>query len=88
MQYELTRDELTTGFIDPYHMLDATMNKSFFKNKLTLTAGLKNMLNVININANIAAGVHAAQSNAAMVGMGRTIFIQLNYRIERNKTNS
>jgi outer membrane receptor for ferrienterochelin and colicins len=88
MQYEIKSGELINGFIDPYHMVDATLNKSFFKNKLTITTGIKNILNVININASLAAGVHAAQTNAAMVGMGRTAFIQLNYRIDWNRTNS
>jgi outer membrane receptor for ferrienterochelin and colicins len=88
MQYDLTRGTVNKGFIDAYHMLDITLNKSFFNNRLTATSGVKNVLNVVNVNANMAAGVHAAQSNAAMIGMGRTLFVQLNYIIDWRNNNS
>jgi hypothetical protein len=62
------------------------MNKAFFGKRLITTMGIKNLLNVLNVNSNMAGGIHAAQSNAANIAFGRTVFVSLNYLINWRPT--
>jgi outer membrane receptor for ferrienterochelin and colicins len=69
--------QVNEGYISAYHTLDFTMQKSFFKNRLTLGAGAKNIFD----NTTIAAaggtgGVHTGGTGDYPVGWGRTFFIQ------------
>lgn len=84
-QYDITSGSIINGYIDGYHLLDATVSKSLLKKTLTITAGLKNLLNVVNINANIPSGVHSAGSNNASIAMGRTLFVSCAYTLNWNK---
>lgn len=78
-QYDLTSGTIINGYINGYHLLDASLSKAFFNKTLTITTGLKNLLNVINIGANIPSGVHTSGSNNASIAMGRTFFISCAY---------
>lgn len=76
-QFNLKTGKNEIGYIDGYGIWDITLNKSFFDKKLTLTTGLKNILNVNNVLANIPGGIHTSQNNAAMIGMGRSLFVSV-----------
>lgn len=84
-QYDLTSGTIINGYIDGYHLLDASLSKSFLKKTLSVTAGLKNIFNVVNISANIPSGVHSAGSNNASIAMGRTFFISCAYTLNWNQ---
>jgi outer membrane receptor for ferrienterochelin and colicins len=77
--YNTQTGDLQTGFIDPYHLWDATVSKSFLKQTLSFTTGVKNMLNVKNIAASIPGGVHASNNNSANIAMGRSVFVSCTY---------
>ncbi len=71
----------STGEIDiqeilPYSLLDASIYKKFWNNKLECALGVKNLTNVSNIDLlGESAGVH---SNGAMaIGWGRSFFTSL-----------
>jgi outer membrane receptor for ferrienterochelin and colicins len=80
-EYITANNTYKQGFINGFTLWDLTANKAFFSKKLSVTAGVKNLLNVFNVAANISGGVHAAQSNAANIAFGRTVFLSLNYQI-------
>lgn len=64
-----------------YTLMDFTASKFFFKKKLNISAGLKNILDVQNVNAAMNNGVHAGNNNGTMmVGTGRSSFVKLNYK--------
>ena len=83
-QYDVKSGSIINGYIDGFHLLDASLAKSFFNKKLSITAGFKNILNVININANIPSGIHTTGSNNASIAMGRTCFISCAYNLSWN----
>jgi outer membrane receptor for ferrienterochelin and colicins len=70
--------QVSEGYISAYHTMDFTLQKSFFRNRLTIGAGVKNILN----NTTVAAvgsdgGVHTGGGGGGYpVGWGRTFFIQ------------
>lgn len=84
--YDTQTGNVVTGFINPFGLLDATLNKTWFNNKITVTAGVKNILNVMNIAASIPSGVHSNGSNTASIAMGRTVFVSLAMQLNWNQT--
>ena len=66
-------------FIGDYHMLDANVAKQLFKERVNISLGVKNIMDVNNINANLSGGVHSGSSTSTPVAMGRTYFIKLQY---------
>jgi len=80
--YQADKAESSIGFVDPFTIIDITASKTFFKDKLSLTCGFKNLLNYTNVNANMQNGPHQSGSNSAMMGMGRSVFCNLKYTFD------
>jgi outer membrane receptor for ferrienterochelin and colicins len=85
--YDVVSGQIINGFIDSYSLMDATLSKQLFNKSLTVTAGSKNLLNVVNIAANLVTGVHSTGSNSANIAMGRTYFISCAYTLTYSKKN-
>ncbi len=67
--------QLQEGEIADYHMLDATLSRSFLEKRLQLSIGIKNALNVRSvISSGESTGAHAAGTGQVQVGTGRTFF--------------
>lgn len=80
--YRLNDDGTITQFTnDSYRFLDATISKKMFANRLSISAGVRNILNVTNINAMTATGAHTSDSGQEAVGTGRSVFGKLTYTI-------
>lgn len=70
--------------IGDFHMLDINISKQFFTQKLTISAGAKNLCNVDNVQSSLAGGgAHTASSSSTPIAMGRTYFIKLQYVFEK-----
>jgi outer membrane receptor for ferrienterochelin and colicins len=82
--YDAITGEIKTGYINPYSLWDASLTKTFWAKAFSITAGVKNLLNVKNIAASIPTGVHSAGGNSASIAMGRTMFVSCAYTF--NKT--
>jgi len=64
--------------IQSYSLLDASATVRLWQERFTLSAGAKNILNVKNINYNVASsGAHSSAANAMSIGMGVTGFVSL-----------
>lgn len=70
-------NEVEQGIIDPFSLLDASAGKSFYKNKIALTAGAKNILNVTNLNNEAGGGAVHGGGNMMPVSWGISYFIQM-----------
>jgi outer membrane receptor for ferrienterochelin and colicins len=70
-------NEVEQGIIDPYSLLDASASKSFYKNKIALTAGAKNILNVTNINNATGGGAVHGGGTMMPVSWGTSYFVQM-----------
>ncbi len=67
---------------DAYSMLDVTLNKSFLNKKLRVTLGARNLLGVVNINANTTeVGAHTPSTTFISVSPGTTLFINIRYEL-------
>lgn len=76
--------DITQEYIDSYQNLDLTLSKRFYKNKLGLELGAKNVFDIQNISATADGGLHSAGS-AISVGTGRSYFLRLSIDINKQK---
>ncbi len=84
-QYNYIHDNVQLAYVNAFALLDITASQPFFKKRLLVTAGSKNVLDVHNVQASLASGVHMNTTNNATVAMGRTYFISLRYTITRKQ---
>lgn len=63
--------------IDAYDLMDFTVQKGFWKNRIRVSAGVKNLLNVSNINGTSSTGAHSGGDNSTQIAAGRTYFVGL-----------
>jgi outer membrane receptor for ferrienterochelin and colicins len=77
--YNTQTGDVQSGFIDPYSLWDVSASKSFLKQTLAFTTGVKNILNVKNIAASIPGSVHSTSNNSASMAMGRTVYLSCTY---------
>lgn len=81
-QYNLSDNKIVLGSINHFDLLDITFNKYLIKRKVNITLGSKNVLNTVNVNANLISGPHASAGNSALIAMGRTFFVSLKFNID------
>lgn len=71
---------------DDFHMLDATISSFFWKRKIGITLGVKNILDVTSINGQTGTdGAHSSGSSSILIGMGRTYFCSLTINLNTKK---
>jgi len=71
---------------DDFHMLDATISSFFWKRKIGLTVGVKNILDVTSINGQSGSdGAHSVGGSTILIGMGRTYFCSLTINLNTKK---
>jgi outer membrane receptor for ferrienterochelin and colicins len=69
--------QVVEGYVSSYHTMNFTAQKSFFQNRLTIGAGVKNIFDNTTIpSAGGTGGVHTGGGGDYPVGWGRTFFIQ------------
>lgn len=75
----ITGDSLARGRIAPYLMVDASVSKQLWQQRLTVQAGCRNIANVTNIEATVSGGGAHSGSGGGNVPMatGRTFFLRL-----------
>ena len=82
MFYSDVSEETSVVMMDSYNTLDINVNKRFWKRRLNIQVGAKNLFDVTNITqtGGQSGGIHSGGSSVP-IGYGRTFFIslQLNY---------
>ncbi|PCJ63694.1 MAG: hypothetical protein COA58_15230 [Bacteroidetes bacterium] len=67
---------------DAYSMMDLTVNKTLLNKQLRIGAGIRNLLNVVNVNSNTTeVGAHTPSTTFISVSPGRTFFINVRYEL-------
>ena len=66
--------------IEDYSFMDASIRKTFYKDKFEVTLGARNILDVTQINQGITSGAHQT-SNTIQLGYGRSYFLKLSYNL-------
>lgn len=72
-------------WVDSYNTLDITIGKWFYKRRIYLQTGGKNLFNNTNIGITGASqgGIHSGSNNTVAVNWGRTFFVRLQIRINK-----
>jgi len=81
-QYNVGDNTIILSNIADFSLLDFTVNKYFLKRKVNVTLGSKNILNTINVQANLVSGPHGTAGNSALIAMGRTYFATLKINLD------
>jgi outer membrane receptor for ferrienterochelin and colicins len=68
-------------YMSDYSMMDLTLSRPFFNNKIIVSSGVKNLFNVTSVYAlGGGSSIHGSDnSTESSVGWGRTFFIKLSY---------
>ena len=91
-EYQFLQDQdengetiLIRGKQDAYSWWDASIRKAFYNNKLQLTLGARNLLDVTRVNnTSVSGGVHSGPPSNVLLGYGRSYFIKLLYNLNFN----
>jgi outer membrane receptor for ferrienterochelin and colicins len=72
-------------YMEPYNTLDVTIGKWFWKRRINLQIGAKNLFNNTNVNVTGASqgGVHTGGAGSQSVNWGRTFFTRLQITINK-----
>ncbi|WP_461532137.1 TonB-dependent receptor plug domain-containing protein [Sinomicrobium sp.] len=71
------------GKQDAFTWWDASAKKYFLNNSLELTAGVRNLLDVVSVNTTaVAGGAHGGPPNSALLGYGRSFYLKLLYKFK------
>ena len=63
--------------LETYDLLDFTTSKTFWKKRIKITAGVKNILNVTSINEGFSSGGSHSTSSGSQISTGRSFFVGL-----------
>lgn len=75
-------NELVLGSQDAFHWLDVSASRRFLRDRLMLSVGGKNLLNIQNLRSSAATGgTHSGGGTETPLAWGRSAFIQLSYDI-------
>lgn len=76
---------LTRGQQDGFAMLDGSVRKNFKNDKIQLTLGARNLLNITQVNTTaLEGGTHSGAPNNILLGYGRSYFLKLVYNLKFN----
>lgn len=80
-----SNNEIYKNKIEDYHTADFSVSKLFWKKKLNISIGSKNIFDVRNIVGSSSGDVHSSGSNSIAIGMGRTYFMKLDINLNSKK---
>lgn len=77
-------DELKLNILDAYNNLDITISKNFKHKLITVSSGIKNILNNTQIpGAAVGTGHGTGSGESSLVGWGRTFFVSFKINITK-----
>ena len=68
-------------FIAGYSMADVGVSKKLMKNKLSISAGIKNLFNVKNIQSQLVSSGHSSSDGSSPLATGRFFFTKCEIRL-------
>ncbi len=75
---------IQTGVRQSYHQLNISASRSFWKKRIAISVGGKNLLNVNNVRAENLSGIgHNFSANSTQVNWGRTFFASLTFKFSK-----
>ena len=77
MQYVADEDGVSTRTLDGFLLADANVGHRFWKERMNMVLGCKNLANVTNLQATGAGGAHTGEGGSVAMSTGRTIFLRI-----------
>lgn len=77
-RYQIASDgSVTQGFVGDFHLLHLTANQQLWDNRITVTAGVKNLLNRnrVPVTGGNGGGAHSGGGGTQLIDFGRSIFV-------------
>ncbi|MTB53146.1 TonB-dependent siderophore receptor [Lewinella sp. W8] len=77
-RYQIGADgSVTQGFVGDFHLLHLTANQRLWANRITLTTGVKNLLNRdrVPVTGGNGGGAHAGGDGGQLIDFGRSAFL-------------
>jgi len=65
--------------MDSYNILDVSLNRQFWDKRISLTAGVKNILDVNNVGSTGGGGIHSGPGDFTSIAWGRSFFASLKF---------
>ena len=82
---DITGNNSYEAVVDHYHNIDVSVNKQFWKNKLLVTLGMRNLTNNVIVNyagGGASGGTHGGGlSGGAALTPGRSGFVTLSLQL-------
>lgn len=80
--FYISDEEVYQSLIEAYNQLDFNATKNFSQNKIALTLGVKNILNVQDVVSTYGmGGIHSDNSGSIAMSWGRSVFCALKFKI-------
>jgi outer membrane receptor for ferrienterochelin and colicins len=74
---------LRRGKQDGFGLMDFSLRKQFFKQRLDVTVGSRNLLDVDSVNTTaVEGGAHSGPPSSLLLAYGRSYFIKLSYQFK------
>lgn len=73
--------QLREEYIDQYTLLDFTAKKKLWESKVSVSAGVKNILNVTNVATGNSNSTHGSDPGMRPIAPGRVYFLKLGLRL-------
>ncbi|MEM1318935.1 MAG: TonB-dependent receptor [Bacteroidota bacterium] len=77
--FQDSNGEVREGFIGSHHLLNATLSRSFWRDRIFLAFGSKNLLDTQSVpRLGAGGGAHSGGTNSQIINWGRTYFVRVN----------
>lgn len=72
-------------YIEAYHTADLSVGKHFWRKRILVTTGSKNLFDVKAVNAVAQGSVHSGSGGGSPVAMGRTYFFKMTFKLNYDR---
>lgn len=82
--FVMVNNEVQQTALSAYHTMDVTASRLFFKERMGITLGCKNVFDVKNISSSLASsGAHSTSASSVPFSTGRNYFIKLSLSLNK-----
>ncbi|MBL4592794.1 MAG: TonB-dependent receptor, partial [Flavobacteriales bacterium] len=80
-------DGITQTYIESYRTADLSVGKKFWKKRMQIILGSKNLFDVKDVSSISQGSVHSGSNSSSPVAMGRTYFLKMTFNVSYDKKN-
>ncbi len=78
-------DNIIQTYTEAYHTADLSVGKYFWRKRVLVTAGSKNLFDVKAVNTVAQSSAHSGSGGGSPVAMGRTYFFKMTFKLYYDK---